>query len=467
MRTTRSVPARPVLITALALAAAGSLLLTPGAAGADPKPVTREGSAVDDRAAQAPASATRRALNADTSTGTSTRAYPRRLVLSADPENPADTSLKLGLTPYHALAPKLNALQRLGDRVSVEVTGRSAGGHRLYLVTVTAPESLRQARAQRRMRELIRDAPAAAAKSREIKHAYKTPVFVNNNIHGNEWEGTDASLKTIERLATAKDAKTRDLLAHSRLYFNITANPDGRIAGTRANANGFDLNRDFVTASQPETRAMRQIELGTQPAVLLDLHGYVNGTLIEPTTPPHGENYEYDLFLKNTYANALGMESAVNALGYTPAKDGVEAAQIPFRDQEEGWDDWPPIFTPQYAAFHGTVAAHTVEIPLAVNNEEYDELPVPELRRRSAINTAVAGAAIRATLDHVREHRGTLITDQIEVFRRGATGAAQVPVSAETVPGVPGIGPEDVYTTGFPRAYVIPPGDARTQRFHP
>ena len=471
MRTTRSVPARPVLITALALAAAGSLLLTPGAAGADPKPVTREGSAVDDRAAQAPASATRRALTADTSTGTSTgtttRAYPRRLVLSADPENPADTSLKLGLTPYHALAPKLNALQRLGDRVSVEVTGRSAGGHRLYLVTVTAPETLRQARAQRRMRELIRDAPAAAAKSREIKHAYKTPVFVNNNIHGNEWEGTDASLKTIERLATAKDAKTRDLLAHSRLYFNITANPDGRIAGTRANANGFDLNRDFVTASQPETRAMRQIELGTQPAVLLDLHGYVNGTLIEPTTPPHGENYEYDLFLKNTYANALGMESAVNALGYTPAKDGVEAAQIPFRDQEEGWDDWPPIFTPQYAAFHGTVAAHTVEIPLAVNNEEYDELPVPELRRRSAINTAVAGAAIRATLDHVREHRGTLITDQIEVFRRGATGAAQVPVSVETVPGVPGIGPEDVYTTGFPRAYVIPPGDARTQRSGP
>ncbi|MEU2909360.1 M14 family zinc carboxypeptidase [Streptomyces massasporeus] len=467
MRTTRSVPARPVLITALAVATAGSLLLTPGAAGADPKPVTREGSGVDDRAAQAPASATRRALTTDVPTGTTTRAYPRRLVLSPDPENPGDASLKLGLTPYHAIAPKLNALQRLGDRVSVEVTGRSAGGHRLYLVTVTAPETLRQARAQERMRELIRDAPAAAATSREIKRDYKTPVFVNSNIHGNEWEGTDASLKTVERLATAKDAKTRDLLAHSRLYFTITANPDGRIAGTRANANGFDLNRDFVTASQPETRAMRQIELGTQPAVLLDLHGYVNGTLIEPTTPPHGENYEYDLFLKNTYANALGMESAVNALGYTPAKDGVEAAQIPFRDQEEGWDDWPPIFTPQYAAFHGTVAAHTVEIPLAVNNEEYDELPVPELRRRSAVNTAVAGAAIGATLAHVREHRGTLIADQIEVFRRGAAGAAQVPVSAQTVPGVPGIGPEDVYTTRFPRAYVIPPGDARTRRSAP
>jgi hypothetical protein len=348
--------------------------------------------------------------------------------------------------------------------VSVEVAGRSAGGHRLYLVTVTAPETVRQTRAQQRMRELIENAPAAAAVSKDIKSGYKTPVFFNNNIHGNEWEGTDASLKLIEQLATADDARTRDLLTRTRLYFNITANPDGRIAGTRANANGFDLNRDFVTASQPEARVMRQIEIAKQPAVMLDLHGYVNGTLIEPTTPPHGENYEYDLFLKNTYANALGMEAAVNGLGHTPAKDGVQPAQIPFRDQEEGWDDWPPIFTPQYAAFHGTVAAHTVEIPLQVNNAAYTSLPESELRRRAAINVDVAGAALRATLDFVRAERSTLVADQIEVFRRGAAGAAQVPVSAETVPGVPGIGPEDVYTTTFPRAYVLPAATTSTAR---
>ncbi|MCL8013353.1 M14 family zinc carboxypeptidase [Streptomyces sp. AS02] len=469
MRTTKAVPARPVLFTALALTTAGSLLLTPQTAVADPphpQPPHRE-AALDRNAARTPTSAAQRAL-ATAGAGSEaiaddSRGYPRRQVLTPDPENPADKSIKLGLTPYHAVAPKLNALQALGDRVSVEVAGRSAGGHRLYLVTVTGPESARQARAQARMRELIENAPALAAKSPEIRKTYKAPVFVNNNIHGNEWEGTDASLRAIERLATATDGRTRDLLAHSRLYFNITANPDGRIAGTRTNANGFDMNRDFVTTTQPEVRAMRQIMVDKQPAVMLDLHGYVNGTLIEPTTPPHGENYEYDLFLKNTYANALGMEAAVNSLGYTPGKDGVEPAQIPFRDQQEGWDDWPPIFTPQYAAFHGTVAAHTVEIPLAVNNEEYDTLPTAELRRRSAINVDVAGAALSATLDFVRARRASLVADQIEVFRRGAAGAAQVPVSEETVPGVPGIGPEDVYTTSFPRAYVIPAGTG-TQR---
>ncbi|MFJ4831314.1 M14 family zinc carboxypeptidase [Streptomyces sp. NPDC088747] len=458
---------RPVLTASVVVTATGSLLLVPHSATADRDPPVREGSAQDgaagNGAARNSASTARNALAAPvTDLSGTTAGYPREQVLTPDPENPADRSVKLGLTPYHAIAPKLNALQRLGDRVSVEIAGESAGGHRLYLVTVTAPESARETRAQERMRELIENAPRAAAKDPAVKRTYKTPVFFNNNIHGNEWEGTDAALRAVERLATAKDAGTADLLAHNRLYFNITANPDGRIAGTRANANGFDLNRDFITASQPESRAIRQIGIDKQPAVMVDLHGYVNGTLIEPTTPPHGENYEYDLFLKNTYANALGMEAAVNGLGYTPAEDGVEPAQIPFRDQEEGWDDWPPIFTPQYAAFHGTVAAHTVEIPLQVNNAAYESLPVAELRRRAAVNVDVADAAVRATLDFARTHRSSLIADQIEVFRRGAEGAAQVPVSAETVPGVPGIGPEDVYTTEFPRAYVVPAG--ATQR---
>ncbi|MFC7308599.1 M14 family zinc carboxypeptidase [Streptomyces monticola] len=424
-----------------------------------PGPVRERGAEDGGRAAKSPLPAAERALK-EQIPGLSDRTggYPREQVLPTEPTNPGDKSIKLGLTPYHSIAPKLNALQKLGERVSVEVAGRSANGHPLYLVTVTSPESARKARAQERMRELIERAPAEAAKDPAVKSSYKTPVFINNNIHGNEWEGTDAALELIEDLAESKSTKTRELLDHSRLYFNITANPDGRIAGTRANGNGFDLNRDFVTGSQPEGRVMRQIAIDKQPAVMIDLHGYVNGTLIEPTTPPHGENYEYDLFLKNTYANALGMEAAVNGLGYTEAKDGVKPAVIPFRDEKEGWDDWPPIFTPQYMPFHGAVASHTIEFPMAVNNEEYDEQPAAELRRRSAINVDIAGAAMRATLDFAREKRGPLIADQIETFRRAAAGEKQIPVSEETVPGVPGIGPEDVYTTDFPRAYVIPWG---------
>ncbi|MGW1980031.1 M14 family zinc carboxypeptidase [Streptomyces sp. NPDC001889] len=467
---------RPVLVTTAAFAVAVllapvSATASPGATALPAKPVpsggsdpVRERGGSDSALARArpylgPPSATAEALRHQSPSFHRDLGYPRHTALRTPAVNPADKSIKLGLIPYHSIAPRLNALQKRSDRVSVEIAGKSATGRDLYLVTVTEPESRHEARDQERMRERIENEPVSAARDRRIKSEYKTPVFINNNIHGNEWEGTDAALKLIEELATAKDAGTAGLLAKNRIYLNVTANPDGRVAGTRANANGFDLNRDFITASQPESRAIRQLAIDKQPAVMLDLHGYVNGTLIEPTTPPHGENYEYDLFLKNSYANALGMEKAVNDLGYTAEKDGVRPAEIPFRDQAEGWDDWPPIFTPQYMPFQGAVASHTIEFPMRVNNSSYDSLPVEELRRRSAINTGIAGAAMRATLDYTRANRASVIADQIETFRRGATGAAQVPVSEETVPGVPGIGPEDVYTTTFPRAYVIPAGE--------
>ncbi|MBC6470513.1 peptidase M28 [Actinomadura alba] len=386
---------------------------------------------------------------------TGTRGYPRQQNLPLPAVNQADASIKLGLTPYHAIAPKLNELQRISDRVSVEVIARSHQGRDLYLVTVTEPESSAAAKEQARMRAEIEEDAARAARDPQIKRSYKAPVFINNNIHGNEWEGTDAALRTIEKLATAKDSSTEKLLGQSRLYFNITANPDGRVGNTRANGAGFDMNRDFITASQPEVRGMRQVMIDTQPLVMLDLHGYVNGTLIEPTTPPHGQNYEYDLFIKNAYANGLGMEAAVKALGYTPAADGVDPPQIPFRDWTEGWDDWPPIFTPQYAPFHGAVASHTIEIPMRVNNNDYNTRPVAELQRRSKINTNIAAATIDSTLSFVQQRRESLIADQIEVFRRGAAGE---PSKATPLDIVPGFGPEDVYTTKYPRAYVIPAG---------
>lgn len=387
------------------------------------------------------------------------RGYPRQTQLPAPPENPADPSIRRGLVPYHGIAPKLNELQKRSDRVSAEIIGKSFQNRDLYLVTVTAPESSATAKRQTQMREKIENDPARAARDKEITRGYKTPIFVNGNIHGNEWEGADANLRVIETLATARDTATTDMLGRTRLYFNVTANPDGRVNERRQNGAGFDLNRDMVTASQPEARAMRQIMINTQPVVMLDLHGYVNGTLIEPTTPPHGQNYEYDLFIRNAYANGLGMEAAVNKLGYTFEKDGVHPPQIPFRDQQEGWDDWPPIFTPQYAPFQGAVASHTIEIPLRINNLENPPPPDDELKRRSRINTDILNTTVMSTLSFVQQRRSQLVADQIEVFRRGAAGEA---LRTPPVGWVPGFGPEDQYGTRFPRAYVIPTG--RDQR---
>ncbi|WP_157555757.1 M14 family zinc carboxypeptidase [Herbidospora yilanensis] len=468
----------------LSVAVAATLLVPTGSALAEPTPppgvTTRDFGNGPERneeafgAADPAAAATLRALAGDTTPAAATerlkqfpffrdfrdkeRGYPRQTRLPVPAENPADASIKLGLTPYHAIAGKLNALQARSNRVSVEIITKTVQGRDLYLVTVTAPESKQQAREQDAIRDRIENDSAKAAKDRKLPGRYKAPIFVNNNIHGNEWEGTDAALRVIEELATSDDKKIVDLLNRTRLYFNVTANPDGRFGNTRANGSGFDMNRDFITASQPEVQAMRQVMIDTQPVAMIDLHGYVNGTLIEPTTPPHGANYEYDLFIKNTYANGLAMEQAVLGLGYTPEKDGVNPPQIPFRDDAEGWDDWPPIFTPQYAPFQGAVASHTIEFPMRVNNADYNNLPVAELQRRARINTDIAAAVMRATYTFVQDRHDQLIADQIETFRRGAAGEASKQVPLDIVPG---FGPEDVYNTTFPRAYVIPAGEGQ------
>jgi murein endopeptidase len=74
-------------------------------------------------------------------------------------------------------------------------------------------------------------------------------LLVVGTIHGNEPAGT---------------AVTRRLLRvspplHAELWVVPDLNPDGRAAGTRANAAGADLNRDFGRFSQPETRIARAL----------------------------------------------------------------------------------------------------------------------------------------------------------------------------------------------------------------
>jgi hypothetical protein len=439
-----------------ALLTAG-LISGPATAGPGDPHATREfgnGPERSDVAATLPEASTARALAPDVRWTSGRKGYPRRTVLPVYPENPADKSIKLGLVPYHGIAPRLNALQAASDRVSAEVVGKSALGRDLYLVTVTAPETAAETARQDRWRQQIEDDPRAARRDHALARGYKTPVWINANIHGDEWEGTDGSLRVIERLAAATDAATAGFLRRTRVYVTVTNNPDGRIAGTRTNGAGFDINRDHATSSQPESRAVRDVVIATQPFVMLDEHGYTGTTLIEPATPPHGQNYEYDLYIKHALPNALGMEAAIGRLGHPE----TARADIPFRDYAPGdWDDWPPIFTPMYAMYQGAVG-HTVEIPLRVNRADYDNLPVAELRRRSALNTQVAATTIEAALTYADTHRAALLADQIEQFRRGWQG--------EPSPRIPdgyvdGFGPEDRYSTEFPRAYVIPAGSGQ------
>ncbi len=199
---------------------------------------------------------------------------------------------------YSQIAPKLREFETTSNRVRVEVIGQSAGGRNLFLVTLAAPEAMGRLGQYQAIRQTMLKDPEKAQEMIDKFGDFKVPVFINGSIHGGEVTGVDAIMRLIEKLAYDNSPEVQKILENEILLFNVVQNPDGRVHGTRGNANGIDINRDMITQSQPEARATVKVLTEWNPMIVLDLHGFVNPMLIEPCTPPHNPNYEYDLYIK-------------------------------------------------------------------------------------------------------------------------------------------------------------------------
>jgi hypothetical protein len=401
---------------------------------------------------------------------------PRNDVIEDVPVNPNDASIPIGVIPYHDIPPALRELQQ-SDRISVEIIGQSVLGRDMHLVVATAPMTDAEWDEWQRLSDLRLEDPHAALAALDAGEydGWRTPLLINNNIHGNEWEGTDASLRVLEELAFSDDPEVLEILNSHVVAFIVTHNPDGRVAGQRANANGFDMNRDYITGSQPEVRTVRDQIVRYSPMTMLDIHGYVwdnnvGATLIEPTTGPHGDNYEYDLYIPKALRNALAMEErVVGDVGDDlaawaadtqsgalpgPTRIWLGKVDIPYRDDPEGWDDWPPIFNPMYAMYHGTIG-HTVEIPIGRPGSGWT---TEERERRADINIRVAVAAITANIDYATENQADLLANQLEWFRRGVEGESARPIDDQLSLDLAFGDNAKTHLQEYPAAYVIPMG---------
>ncbi|HEV3238728.1 MAG TPA: M14 family metallopeptidase, partial [Gemmataceae bacterium] len=119
----------------------------------------------------------------------------------------------------------------------------------------------------------------------EAEKSGKVVVFAMGNIHAGEVDGKEAILMLAREIATAKD---KPLLKDLVIVFAPIFNADGneRIdkkhrtdqngptegVGIRENAQGFDLNRDFVKLESPEVRALVQFLNKWKPALMVDMH---------------------------------------------------------------------------------------------------------------------------------------------------------------------------------------------------
>ena len=333
--------------------------------------------------------------------------------------------------PYWKIAPTLREIERSSNRVQVKVIGQSAGGRNLFLVTVSAPEAMGRLGRYQALRQLMVKDPERAQEMIDKFGDFKVPVYIHASVHGNEYPGVDAAIELIKTLAFEDTEEVHTILDNVILLVNVVANPDGRVLGQRRNVLGFDLNRDFITQSQPETRATVPVFTQWNPMVVLDLHGFSRPMLIEPCTPPHNPNYEYDLYIKWALAQAEAMEAELFAHTGLPA-------EIPFRDFDEGWDDWPPIFTPMYAMYHGAYG-HTLETPY-----------------RNYTGVEAHYWAVWGALKFVSENRKEMVRDQIEIFRRGFLDLPQLPISEEILGQTPYEQYNNMTVIEFPAAYVIP-----------
>ncbi|WP_163528862.1 M14 family zinc carboxypeptidase [Halobacillus ihumii] len=312
-------------------------------------------------------------------------------------------------TTYQEIEEKLQSLDKNSNRVTLEVVGQSTNGQNIYSVIVSDPQAKGKYGKIQALRKKMFKNPGKAQEWVDKHPDFKVPFMINGSIHGNEFVGSDAVMQLIERFAFEDDEVTKNILEKNILIFNVVVNPDGRINATRFNGEGIDLNRDYITQSQPETQASVEMITEWNPMVFLDLHGYVQYSsekpgLIEPTTPPHNPNYEYDLYSKWALDQAEAMEKEIVTHKEDYTSDlykNLEGVHIPRRDAEYGWDDYPPIFAPMYAMYHGAYGA-TIEAP----NNTWDGV-------EWQIN-AVMGALKFAT-----NHKNEMIKDQIEVFKRG------------------------------------------------
>ncbi len=187
----------------------------------------------------------------------------------------------------------LAALAAASPLVTVTHFGRSEEGRSLPLAVLSSSRV---------------ETPADARQTGRMR------VLVLANIHAGEVEGKEAALILARRLAIGD---LRPLLSHLVVLVAPLYNADGneRISldhrpeqfgplggvGTRENANGLDLNRDFTKLEAAESRALVRLLTEWDPHVLIDLH----------TT--NGSYHGYHL----TYAPSLAVAADPRLVAFT------------------------------------------------------------------------------------------------------------------------------------------------------
>ncbi|WP_395338727.1 M14 family metallopeptidase [Ningiella sp. W23] len=227
---------------------------------------------------------------------------------------------------HDQLVAYMRALDEASDRISLQVTGYTHEQRPLVLLTITAPENQSNVEQMRQAHlERLRSGEAASADD---------PLFIymGYSVHGNEPSGSNASLLVAYHLAASQSEEVTKLLSENVVLLDPSLNPDGlsRFAqwanmhkgynlvsdpmhrehkehwpSGRTNHYWFDLNRDWLLLTHPESKARIKQFHQWRPHILTDFHemGTNSTFFFQPGVPSRKNPWTPD---KNvTLTNAL------------------------------------------------------------------------------------------------------------------------------------------------------------------
>ncbi|HEY8831201.1 MAG TPA: M14 family metallopeptidase [Gemmatimonadaceae bacterium] len=389
-----------------------------------------------------------------------TGAAPRPLSPASYPRTRPELTGYKETSHYSDVRSFLDSLRKLGAPIVLGSIGKTNEGREIPYVIASRP--------------LVSTPSPAKQLGRPI-------VYVQANIHAGEVEGKDALLALVRDLTFSNKPNALDsiVLIAVPIYnadgnerfapqsVNRTEQNGPEMVGTRANAQNLDLNRDYVKAEAPETRASLAMFDTWDPDVFIDLHttdGSFHGYALtySPSLSPaavFGGVYARDSLLhvlRTRVRDRDGFEIFDYGNFVSDGRGLVADSTVP-----EGWEtyDSRPRFGTNYYGVRGRIG---------ILSEAYSH---DTLERRIASTYAF----VKEALSLVAE-KGAAITSlsaradsQPLAWGRSPDSLQMVPVRSELIANPPKLDviKEDLEKTGDSSLTQpgVPRGERRTGRY--
>ena len=213
----------------------------------------------------------------------------------------------------------LTAVDRASDRVVSGTFARTAKGTPLKYALLSTSRNVRPAQLTKIMANLqkLRDPSLPPGQAQQIEQRMPVMLWLSGNVHGNEAAAADAGLKVLYELADRSDCVATKVRTNAVVGFIPTQNPDGRTADTRTNSYAFDMNRDWITRTQPETKGKLDLLEQYPPQLYIDEHGQGGtGYFFPPNSDPiyHETTNQSINWIDNVYGQANA--AAFDAKGF-------------------------------------------------------------------------------------------------------------------------------------------------------